>query len=203
MPCEGTGKCRPPRRSPGSSERPEPSLATLMGPPGSPWSLSAPINHVRSIEQSAAWPKSVVDCEPGGRAGVGGPPFLQVVRTGLALRSDERLPSQCRRAGSGSTGSRTRPSQGQQHDATPRRSLPGPCVPRVCPPHHPPASSCTRCTREERLATSTGQPAATFTSLGARPRSVRKRCCSRWAVVAIRVEPGAMMAGPRSTPVSL
>jgi hypothetical protein len=85
MPCEGTGECRPPRRSPGSSERPEPSLATLMGPPGSPWSLSAPINHVRSIEQSAAWPKSVVDCEPGGRAGVGGPPFLQVVRTGLAL----------------------------------------------------------------------------------------------------------------------
>jgi hypothetical protein len=77
MPCEGTGKCRPPRRSPGSSERPEPSLATLMGPPGSPWSLSAPINHVRSIEQSAAWPKSVVDCEPGGRAGVGGLRFCK------------------------------------------------------------------------------------------------------------------------------
>jgi hypothetical protein len=116
---------------------PEPSLATLMGPPGSPWSLSAPINHVTSIEQSAAWPsRSSAVSQEGGQAR--GPPFLQVVRTGLALRSDERLPSRCRRAGSGSTGSRTRPSQGQQHDAAPRRSLHGPCV---CPRTSSPASS--------------------------------------------------------------
>jgi hypothetical protein len=137
MPCEGTCKCRPPPRSPGSSERPEPSLATLMGPPGSPWSLSAPINHVRSIEQSAAWPSRSSAVSQEGRQ-ARGPPFLQVVRTGLALRSDERLPSRYRRAGSGSTGSRTRPSQGQQHDAAPRRSFHGPCV---CPRTSSPASS--------------------------------------------------------------
>jgi hypothetical protein len=106
----------PPCRSPRSSERPEPSLATLMGPPGSPWSRSAPINQVRSIEPSAAWlsRSSTVSQR---EAGVGGPPFKQAVRRGLALRSDQGCPSRSRRAGSGSTGSRTRPSQGQQHDA--------------------------------------------------------------------------------------
>jgi hypothetical protein len=84
-----------------------------------------------------------------------------------------------------------------------RRRLSLSRVPHVCPRGATKARPLLQPAPQSRHARARSDRRHAFASLGARPRSVRKRRCSRWAVVAIRVKPGAMMAGPRSTPVSL